>query len=403
MKALPRQQKPISRRRLIRHARVIEGVLCLFVTAGILVSLGCNPQSRWGSIVTDPRLPRQGDEVAVTLDAGDKMHLERIRYQINETEGEATSVPVTIKVDTCQDVWGWSPPGNYYPTKLDISWTRHYDDGEVITHRAERDLTVCKVERKNPERKYALYLAPDWDIRGSNMFAYSADKFEQTFSSAELVHRDSDWDDFYFHRDGLGPNKANSVDLLILFGHGSPHWYRYDNTFDDPHSMSVFWMRFGGLAHCGSDAIGELEYIVFISCSTLSIDDYEIEVADPVTHEMQIPSVFDVWFGYNLERPFSGLHMALGFRNIVAGTQVFGAFSQMESLCEGFARRMDDRYAVREAWFDAVGEAFSPVRGGLNMPAVIYLKAYENNPIHFTRDDYIFGNSEYIPVIEYWE
>ena len=271
------------------------------------------------------------------------------------------------------------------------------------THRAESDLTVCKVERKNPERKYALYLAPDWDIRMSNQFAFSADKFEQTFSSAELVHRDSDWVDFYVHRDGLGPNRANSVDLAILFGHGSPHWYCHDNTFGDSQCMSVLWMRFGGLAHCGSDAIGELEYIVFISCSTLSIEDYDGEVQNPITLEMETPSVLDVWFGYNRERPFSGLHMALGFRNLILTTQVFGAFSQIESLCEGFARRMDDRYAVKEAWFDAVGEAFSSVRGGLNMPAVIYLKAYDNNPINWARDDYILGNSEYTPVIEYWE
>lgn len=384
----------------IRQRQMAKDFICFFVIISTLsLYSGCRP-SRWGSIVIDPVNPRQGDEISVTLNAGDKNNLERVEYQINDLVGEASTVPVTIEVDTCPT------RRTYYPTKLIVSATRFYTDGERKTGRTEFDLTSCKVERQNPERKYAIYLAPEWDPRWATAMSLSADKFEQTFRSAALVERSSDWAAFADGFEELDPlNTINSVDLAILMGHGSPHIFVDTNAWSSQLATHVINMRLGGLASCArNNPVGELEYIAFISCSTLSIEDYNEEVIDPITGERKRPSVFEVWFGPNQERPFSGLHMALGFRTIVGFVSLFGHFSQVESLCENFARRMDDGFSVREAWFDSVGEAFSPIAGGLNMPAAIYLKEYRNSQISWVRDDYIYGSNQYeSQVIEYWE
>jgi hypothetical protein len=136
---------------------------------------------------------------------------------------------------------------------------------------------------------------------------------------------------------------------------------------------------FGGCAHCNN--VGDLEYLVFASCKTLSMDD-----SDGI-------SFWYYWFHQNSTkldpRPFTGLHMVLGFRTThrIAG-------DDSEEFFESFAENLDDGMHVIDAWQEAAGDELS-FSDGKNRTAVFYLKEYENDTIDASGHDYIYGNVKY--------
>jgi hypothetical protein len=139
--------------------------------------------------------------------------------------------------------------------------------------------------------------------------------------------------------------------------------------------------------------VGDLEYLALISCSTLSLDDIGGR------------SFWDYWLhGYETRlenRPFTGLHMVLGFR-----TEVNFSYSPFgddgEDFLSTFAGDLDEGMAVREAWYDAASQELD-FGGGRNRTAVLYQEDYENDALGSNQNDYIWANPRYTFWVEYME
>jgi hypothetical protein len=103
---------------------------------------------------------------------------------------------------------------------------------------------------------------------------------------------------------------------------------------------------------------------------------------------------FRYWWFHNEntklnKRPFTGLHMVLGFRTNFSITK-----SQGSNFLKEFARNLDDGMTVIGSWLEAAMDEL-PFDYGKNRATVIYLKMYENDTILSNKDDYILGNENY--------
>ena len=145
---------------------------------------------------------------------------------------------------------------------------------------------------------------------------------------------------------------------------------------------------------------GDLEYLVFASCQTLSI-------ADSAGH-----AFWYYWFHNNSTklstRPFTGLHMALGFRTnhtIHHWEFLWWSGNNSADFFDAFAEYLDDGTRVLDAWLDATADELS-FDDGKNRTAVIYLEKYQDDTINSSKHDYIYGNPEYAggrQWVTYWE
>jgi hypothetical protein len=183
----------------------------------------------------------------------------------------------------------------------------------------------------------------------------------------------------------LSAATTNQVDLAISFGHGSHH--HFDTGAGN---VILSGTAFGNFRPCGGH--GDLEYLAFFSCSTLSLDD----------------SGGDPWrfFWANGEstasmlRPFTGLHMVLGFRTVVESVCFFTCSD--EEMVEAFAANLDAGDRVIDAWQEAVGDEMGTSRG-FNRGAVFYLQIYEGDTLDSDQDDFIYGSPHYVLVADYWD
>lgn len=101
-------------------------------------------------------------------------------------------------------------------------------------------------------------------------------------------------------------------------------------------------------------------------------------------------------------RPFSGLHMVLGFRT---NHRIVHWWLDNDSadFFEEFANNLNDGMTVINSWQEAADDELS-FDDGKNRTAVIYLKEYENDTINSTQDDYIYKHPNYDQRwIDYYE
>ncbi len=140
-------------------------------------------------------------------------------------------------------------------------------------------------------------------------------------------------------------------------------------------------------SYSSKDRKGDLEYIVFHSCSTLAMDsNWRTRWVHNASNK-------------NSERPFSGLHMAMGFRTKHWHSGMTGDWTADE-----FAENLEDGYTVRYAWYEAVDDYRWTVPGKPNKPAIFYLKPHKNEILSgHTRKDYHYGDPEYILDAYYME
>lgn len=323
----------------------------------------CGTKCRWISMTVNPYPPKQGDIVKIRIRVGKSNDLEKVNYKINELEGTITSVPHIVSINTCKET-------GKYLTSLSVWGEAIYKDSAIKTVDTVYDLTIGQVSRKDNDLHYSTYVAHDKDLE--NLLIEIANKFQDEFdwySQSQYY-----WSEPRFLTTDC-QNFANSVDMAIFIGHGVHHQYNW---------VDISKTAYGSCAQCYST--GNLKYLVFISCLTLSAVDYNGK------------SYRHYWFheeNTKLERrPFTGLHMVLGFHTdhvIKDGLQ-----SDSADFSYRFAFFLDAGFTVIAAWHYAALCQLN-FDNGANRTAVFYLKQYEYDTISSNKDDYIYGNVNYYP------
>ena len=337
---------------------------------------------KWVKITTTPQDAKQGGVLNFEITAGESSEIDEIDYKIGTTSGTTTTVPRTIKVNTCKST------GTYY-TNLSYSATATYDDGTVKNTNGSVDLTVGKTTREDSDRTYVLYIADEADGTINDVRTGWANAFQDEFDT--YTETQYYWaEPRFFTTQSL--SFVNSADMAIFLGHGRHHEYRAGPNGSD-------WVNFtntqyGNFVPCYNT--GDSEYLVSGACQLLSLSN---SGGNAWRH---------FWRHYNSTRldtrPFSGLHMICGFRTNHHYTYwwFFGWHSSSTDFFEEFAERLDNGHRVRDAWLDSAGDELD-FGGGDNRTAVFYLSPYVNDTLSSNRDDYIYGNANYALYAEYWE
>lgn len=362
---------------LKKHLKFSRGIWIFIILCSLTILSAC----RWIKISPVPLSPKQGDNVKQIITVGDSEDLDKVNYKINDLEGTVSSVPHTVTINTCKAT------GKYF-TSLSVWAEAVYIDGEIKTFGPKvYDLTVGKTSREDNDLNYAIYIAHDDDEDREDLRIGMANAFMDEFNSYSQSQ-------YYWSEPRFYTNQslyfANSVDMAISFGHGSHHNYKAGESSSD--IVDVSTTEFGNCAPCYNT--GDLEYLVFASCQTLSMENYAGN------------SFRYYWFlnanTKNDKRPFTGLHMTMGFRT--NHSIVYWWFdNDSEDFFEEFADNLDDGIGLIDSWQEAAGDELS-FDDGKNRTAVIYLKKYENDTISSSKDDYIYGNGNYNQQwIDYWE
>lgn len=326
------------------------------------------PMNRYIDLQAHPDNPKQGDILSFWLNVGDQSSLTRIDYTINGTIGIIQTPPYTITFDTCKN------SGQYY-TNISLLGEAVYSDGERVPFSYSNDLTTGKQIREDQDRTFAFYVAEDDDQDLEDRNIDRANAFIDEFNS----YNESQYffaEPWFYTTNAI--DFANSVDLAISIGHGNHHIFFAGNT-----DVDLSTTEFGNFVPC--HRTGDLEYLAFVSCETLS--------------DTTIGSTpfWDFWIHNNSNRldprPFSGLHMVLGFLNDVHFRHWFADDNGSDFL-SAFAEKLDDGMKVRTAWLEAADDEL-PIDSSQNRAGVLYLEEYEHDRLSTVRDDFIYGNPKY--------
>ncbi len=356
---------------LIRNHKYL---LIIFIICVLLFS-GC----RWIKMIPINENPKQGDDIEVKITVGEKDELNKAEYKINNSPGTTTVIPHTLTVNTCKD-------NGTYHTKLALWGEATYDDGEIKLFEKNYDLTIGKATSEDSDKNYNIYIAHEDEDR-EDLRIGMANAFMDEFNSYSKSQYYWAEPRFYTYQCF---SYANNADMTISFGHGYHHHYKAGRNSSD--WVDISSTAYGNCAQCYKN--GDLEYLVFGSCQTLSMEN-------DGGH-----SFWHYWFhdGNNKldERPFTGLHMVLGFRTNHRIVHWF-LDNDSEDFFDTFAENLDDGWKIIDAWQEAAGDELS-FSDGKNRTAVIYLYVYENDRISNNRSDYIYGNNKYYQkYIDYWE
>jgi hypothetical protein len=167
---------------------------------------------------------------------------------------------------------------------------------------------------------------------------------------------------------------VDSVDIAYVAGHGSPSWI----TLAGGHGVDLSQCKWGSWS--SNSRRGDLEYIVFESCQVTSLDG----------------EWWNRWLsGPNKKGPFSGLHVAGGFWN----NHWWGPEFDMG---DEFAENLEAGCSVTWAWLEACDDENDYVSGHTNIPSVIYLLPYRDEPAgaHGSYDRW-YHDPDYIMEAQY--
>ena len=176
----------------------------------------------------------------------------------------------------------------------------------------------------------------------------------------------------FLGRDHL--NFVDSVDIAYIAGHGSAS-YIVMGSGEGCRLNNKAWGSYST-----PNRRGDLEYIVFHSCKVLQMDS----------------NWRQRWRHYestkNQKRPFSGLHIAMGFR-----TNHYNGAGAGRWAADEFAENLEDGYSVRYSWYEAAEDARWLAGWRSNKPAAFYIRPHRNERVwqHNSRD-YKYGDSQYL-------
>jgi len=326
-------------------------------------------------IHVSPEQPQQGDMLWIVVDNEENDEVDYVTVTYADQTKIGYGMPAYFTLDTCKDT-------QPYLTRLEIDAVTTYVDGATGSEDREVDLTRGAASTEDEDLDYAVYLAGTShdDLRDDSIDMAEAfmDEFDAYSNSQYLTAEPR-----FFTRQS--DTYANSADLVIAWGHGNHHTI---NPAGETIDLST--TGYGNFRPCGGS--GDAEYMVFFSCLTLSLRDddgngWRYYWVNRIATQSDL-------------RPFSGLHMALGFRSEVRTRWIFG--TDGADLFEEFAANLDSGDRVVDAWQEAVGDELSFLFGD-NRGTVMYLQVYEDDTIFSVTDDYILGNIDYHLVADYWE
>lgn len=373
---------------VIYKTSLISRVLLVFCCS--LILSGC----RWVRVSTETVYPKQGDLLSIKINAGEKNEVDYVEYRIDGVgagtvnSGTITSLPHYVSINTCKET------GSYLYS-LNVWAEATYNDGEKIVtnilrdgnHQSTSNLTLCENAREDGDRTYAIYIARDTNSEAEDMTIEMANAFMDEFDKYARSQ-------YYWAEPRLYTNQSlyftDSVDMAISFGHGNHHIYRAGNSSADEVDLST--TAFGGCATCYQT--GDLEYLAFAACRVLSMNNSNGQ------------PFWNFWFHEGStrldKRPFTGLHMLLGFRTNFVVT-AWWLDNDGTDFFNTFAEYLDDNMKVIDAWLDAIADELT-FDDGANRGAVVYHGIYENDRLSNSRGDYIYGNTQYSDQwITYWE
>lgn len=167
---------------------------------------------------------------------------------------------------------------------------------------------------------------------------------------------------------------ADSADLAYIAGHGSASYI----AMSSGEGCNLTNVELG--SYSTPEGTGDLEYIVFHSCSVLQMDS----------------NWRSRWRHYystrNQKRPFSGLHMAMGFR-----TSHYNGWGAGRWAADEFAENLEDGYSVRYAWYEAAEDARFLAGYKDNKPAIFYIRPHKYETISgHNSQDYKYGDANYL-------
>ena len=189
---------------------------------------------------------------------------------------------------------------------------------------------------------------------------------------------------------------ADSADLAYIAGHGSPSRIIMSKD-QDCVLENCAWGSYSS-----SSRKGDLEYIVFHSCSVLKMNsEWSDAWRSYSPTENPNPDWRDRWRHFSWtkhrKRPFSGLHMAMGFRTKHKNGSGAGRWAADE-----FAENLKDGYPVRYAWYEAAEDARFLTGWKENKAAVFYIRPHKDENIHDCNSrDYRYGDPEYLLDVYY--
>lgn len=367
-----------------------------YVLGGVFCILLCFSGCKTVSLKVEPKdfslssndLLKQGDKVNITLSASPASGLSSFSYSTTGNAGSSTAVPHNLTVDTNKTL------GNCY-TELTASATATWSDGTVKSKNFSTGLTEGDTSREDSDWTYSVYVAHDNDNMMESSFVDGANGFMNGFGSGYTL-KDYLWTGPAAYLQPNANTYANDVDLAVSFGHGAPHIYQAGSSNTDQVDLST--TGFGSFLPANQKIGGDADYLVFGSCSILSMAD---------------PNFWNFWFNTNASktqlRPFTGLHQIMGFRTVwmITYWHIFDSFidSTADDLFGAFADNLNDNLRVIDAWQEAVGDECD-FSDGNNRGAVLFLSEYTNDTIKTKKKDYVYGNSKYNSsnwTMDFWE
>lgn len=228
--------------------------------------------------------------------------------------------------------------------------------------------------------KFKVYLRKQEDV--DNQFAGYVSNEEDRFVDyvwSFISEFDDTWDrtQYYWGRCYLIGSShmayADAVDLVYMAGHGSPSSITLRDTEG---SCDLSTYKWGSFSSAGNT--GDLEYIVFHSCQVTRNN-----TGWRARWKMQNSTD---------DKPFSGLHIAMGYRtNHYNG----GSVGAGPAAADDFAENLEDGYNVRYAWYKAAVDNRSHTSG--NRPCIIYVRPHQFETIdHHNSIDYRYGDPDYL-------
>ena len=225
--------------------------------------------------------------------------------------------------------------------------------------------------REDADHQFVGYVSNEED-RFVGYVCGFRDEFKGTWSNPQYY-----WGEARF----LGADHltfADSADLAYIAGHGAPSYIKMS-------AGQGCWLPDTALgSHSTLDHTGDLEYIVFHSCSVLSLAD-----VDGVPWRERWAHTYAT---RNDPRPFSGLHVAMGFRTTHHNGAGAGRWAADE-----FAENLEEGHSVRYSWYEAAEDARYLAGWTDNKPAVFYLRPhkYEKAGQH-NSTDFKYGDADYL-------
>ena len=359
---------------------------CLLLMAVVILLGGCKKivsilvwKNRTGGVYCEQ--PKQGDLLEFEIKASPKDKVEYIEYRIGDLTARTDKNPHYVQFDSCKET------RNKYYSDLTVSAEAHYSDGKTKTIDYTYDLSYSDPQyNEGATLNYNYYIAWDSDDVIRRIDRKMANAFIDSFDALPLDGGNWSRND---PEKWLSQKRAalESVDMIISASHGAPHeikaWSE-DNNFK---WIDLSTIALGSLSEC--NFTGDLEFLILLSCNTLSLDNINGE------------DYFYYWFNTEItklkKRPFTGLHMVAGFYTVFRIQQgVSGPFMR------AFANKLDANYKFRLAWFDAIEEMLE-IESGANCGALFCIQENYNDRLRegCYNNDYIYKNHAYIPVSNY--